>query len=394
MSNLDQIFEEYAKREGLGGIYRGKNELLRRIYHDFNDSIHFQMQSNSNLPYANLYVTSLSSEFSAYVFREQGHYFIGISIGAIESLFRFFQFLYSQPYFDSGLGDSSKETETTLGLSLNPDYLLDYFYNYDIDTQPKCPVRNRYSYQLFFKSVNYLLLHEYAHITHGHLDYLARGKKNFLYYEKDLIVSGNADIEKALEYDADTAASAYSIFNSTGMLLFGEAMISAHNLRLEIKQSYLAVYFLHKLTELTDTELEDYNHKTHPISDQRTSAHGAMVVTFLAEQFKNGSIDVDDVSDYVSSILTDVAMPGYARLFNKDVLDDRLLFFYSKQGLPYINTVREGWNKVRDELEKYAYVKIAPYDEPLEGQGLYDYNDILKKKRDNDVDRGGKIQPK
>lgn len=45
-------------------------------------------------------------------------------------------------------------------------------------------------------------------------------------------------------------------------------------------------------------------------------------------------------------------------------------------------------------MEKHAYVKLAPFDEPLEGQELFDYDDILKKKRDYDVDCGSKIQPK
>lgn len=392
MSNLDKIFEVYIKEEGLGRIYTGDNEHLRRIYQDFNDAILFQVENNPNLPRPNLYVTTLSSKFSAFVFREQGHYFIGISIGTIESLFNFFQFLYSQPYFDTGFGDSSKENETLLDLSLKPDYFLDYFYNYDLAVEPNCPVRNSYSYHLFYKAINYLLLHEYAHITHGHLDYLARGKKNFLYYENDTIHTGNADIEKALEYDADSAASAYSLFDSTSHLLFGEVTLSEHNLNIEIKKSNLAVYFLHKLTELTDIELEDYSHKTHPISDQRTSAHGMMINTFLYERLAGEHLDVDSIAEFGASVITEIAMPGYAQLFKKEILDDRLLFFYSKQGLPYINAVRKGWNVVREELGKYSYVKLAPNDEMLEGRELFDYKKILNKKRDNYVDRGSEIQ--
>ena len=392
MSNLDKMFEAYIKEEGLGRIYTGDNEHVRRIYQDFNDAILFQLKENPKLPRPSLYVTTLSSQFSAFVFREQGHYFIGISIGAIESLFNFFQFLYSQPYFDTGFGDSSKETETALNLSLKPDYFLDYFYNYDLAVKPKCPIRNSYSYQLFYKAINYLLLHEYAHITHGHLDYLARGKKNFLYYENDTILTGNADKEKALEYDADAAASAYSIFDSTFHLLFGRVMLSEHNLNIEIKKSNLAVYFLHKLTELTDIEVEDYTHKTHPISDQRTSNHGAMIQTYLKELLAGEQFDVASVEVFGPSVITEIAMPGYARMFNKEILDDRLLFFHSKQGLPYINAVRKGWNEVRDELGKHSYVKLAPNDELFEDIGLFDYQEILNKKRDNYVDRGSEIQ--
>lgn len=391
MDKLDQIFEDYIKEEGLGRIYTGNNEHVRRIYQDFDDAMLLQRQRNPILPKPNFYITSLASDFSAFVFKEKGHYFIGISIGAIESLSRFFQFLYSQPYFDTNCGDITKETETALDMSLNPDYLLDYFYNYDLDIQPNCPVRHSYAYQVFYKAINYLLLHEYAHITHGHLDYLSRGKKNYLYYEKDTISINNADIEKALEYDADSAATLYSLIDSTGYLIFGNLVNNSHNLKLEIKKSNLAVYFLNKLTELTDIEIEDYSHKTHPISDQRTSAHGTLIATFLAEEQGGYSSDVMPVLEFAAETLTEIAMPGYSKLFNKEILDDRLLFFYSKQGISYANNVRRGWNEVREELINYAYVGIAPDDEMMQVEGFFDYNEFLKKKRDKNVDSGGEI---
>ncbi|MGE7881701.1 hypothetical protein [Bacillus sp. NPDC094077] len=392
MNYLDEIFEKHLKNENLGRIYTGENEHIRRIFLDFNDSLQVQMENNPSLPKPNLYVTTLATKSSVFVFKEKGHYFIGISIGTIEALLRFFKFLYSQPYVDPEFGDITKEKETSLDLSLNPDFLLDYFYNYDLDISPNCPARNHFSYQVFFKAINYLLLHEYAHISHGHLDYLSRGKRNYLYYEKDTINAGNADIEKALEYDADSAATVHSLKDNTFFSMFGALAVSEHNLKINIKQLNIAVYFLNKLTELTDIDFEDYANKSHPISDQRTSNHFDLTVTYFSQRRAQYNFDVNSLSDYGSDVLLKLAMPAYSKMFNKGIIDDKLLYFYSKQGLPYINNVRKKWNIVRKELEKCAYTKIPPEDELISGEGLYDYDEVLERKRKKNVDSSGEIQ--
>ncbi|MEH7490824.1 hypothetical protein [Neobacillus niacini] len=391
MNYLDGIFEQHLKNENLGRIYTGHNEHIRRIYLDFNDSLQVQMKNTPSLPKPNLYVTTLSSEFSVFTFKAQGHYFIGISIGTIEALSRFFQFLYSQPYFDPDFGDITKERETALDLSLNPDYLLNYFYNYDLDISPNCLARKTFAIQVFFKAINYLLLHEYAHITHGHLDYLSRGKQNYFYYEKDTINVGNADIEKALEYDADSAATAHSLKDDTLFSMFGALAISEYNLKLNIKELNIAVYFLNKLTELTDIDFEDYAHKSHPISDQRTSTHIDVTSTYFMQRKDHFSFDVNSVIEYGIDVIFKLAALAYSKMFNKEPIDDKLIFFYSKQGLPYLNNVRSKWNTVRNELKSYAYVEIASENELLNGERLFDYEEIIEKKRSRDVDRSGEI---
>ncbi|SCM88411.1 hypothetical protein [Bacillus mycoides] len=392
MNYLDEIFEKHLKRENLGRIFTGDNEHIRRIVFEFNDSLQFQMRNTPSLPKPNLYVTTLATELSVFVFKEKGHYFIGISIGTIEALCRFFQFLYSQPYFDPECGDITKEKETSLDLSLNPDYLLDYFYNYDLDISPNCSTRKAFAYQVFYKAINYLLLHEYAHISHGHLDYLSRGKLNYLYYEKDTISEGNADVEKALEYDADSAATAHSLKNDTLFLMFGVLSLSEQNLKLNLKELNIAVYFLNKLTELTDINIEDYAHKSHPISDQRTYSHCSLTATFFLEAKSQDNFDVNTLISYGSDVVFKLAMPAYSKMFNKELIDDKLLYFFSKQGLPYMNNVRSKWNIVRNELEKFSYIRIAPEDELLSEEGLYDYEEFLERKRRKNVDSSGEIQ--
>ena len=383
MATLEEKFEEYTKR--YGGIYKGENEHIGRIKSDFEGKVYLYKDSNPNYNIPSIYLGVINyDKFHALAFKQEDKYFIGISIGAIRSLENFFNFLFAQPYFLKDFGNAEVELEQKINLVPQATKFIDYFNSYDFEITPKSGARKHLAYQTFYKAINYLIMHEFAHITHGHLDYNVQTDQNFMLFEEDIIKSSKTNIRKALEYDADSSATTLSILPHP---FFGH---SDHNTTIEIRQLNIAAYFLFKLPSLIDYKIEDFPFKTYPSPDQRIASHLLLVETFFNENGDKLSFDGDSMSNFSSELYFE-CLAASAKIFNYELLDEKSLYFLSKQGYGYQREVQKAWNKIRNDLQRHAYVKIAPEDSYSEEDIGFDYNEIMKKRSDENVDSDHRI---
>ena len=69
-----------------------------------------------------------------------------------------------------------------------------------------------------------------------------------------------------------------------------------------------------------------------------------------------------------------------AKMFSYDLKEDKSLYFLSKQGYGYQREIHKAWNRIRDNLQRHAYVKIAPEDSYSEEDIGFDYDEIMEKR--------------
>ena len=383
MATSEEIFDEYTKR--YGGIYKGENEHIRRIKSDFEEKVYLYKDSNPNYNIPSVYLGFINyDKFHALAFKQEDKYFIGISIGTIRSLENFFNFLFAQPYFLKDFGNAEVELEQKINLVPQTTKFIDYFNSYDFEITPKSGVRKHLAYQTFYKAINYLIMHEFAHITHGHLDYNVQTDQNFMLFEEDIIKSSKTNIRKALEYDADSSATTLCILPHP---FFGA---SDHNTTIEIRQLNIAAYFLFKLPSLIDYKIEDFPFKTYPSPDQRLANHLSLVATYLLEKETQLIFDVNPMIDFSGDIYLE-CLTASSKMFNYDLLEDKSLYFFSQQGYGYLREIHKSWNQIRDDLQGYAYVQLAPKDSYSEEDLGYDYDEIMNKRSDKNVDSDHRI---
>lgn len=378
MSREEELFNVYTQK--YGGLYTIEDSEVRQIKRNFYQKIGFYKneRSDSKIPDIYLGITNYP-RFQAFTFKKEGLYFVAISIGTIRLLKNFFNYLYSQPSFLDGDFGGEMENENINILNNNFKKLIDNFGVYDFEIEPISAIRKSFSYQTFLKAINYLLIHEFAHISHGHLDYNVQTDANFMMFEEDVIKNNRMDIRKALEYDADCSSTT---INAAPKTFLGW---STHNAVIESRYLVVAMYFLFKLPALRDYNIKDFKNKTYPSPDQRLSLQLATLNTLFLELEKIIGLDSKHLIETARNTYNECIIV-YGKLFSSEAADDKSVFFFSKQSQEYLNSIRNSWNEVRDELEKHAYVTIAPIDEPVDLSSSFDYEEIILKRSDSDVD--------
>lgn len=371
MNENERIFDDYTKK--YGGLFKGENPHIKRIKSDFDEKINLYKIGRENLKIPDVNLNFINNDkFQALVFKSSGRYFIGISIGTIRSMFNFFNYLMSQPYFMSDFGNADEEIEQQIDIIPNSKKLIDNFYSYDFSIKPKSIIRKSFSYQLLYKSINYLIMHEFAHITHGHLDFNKQTDSHFMLFEEDVVKTYKTNIRKALEYDADSSATTTSLLPNP---LFG---LSEHNISIELRYLTIATYSLFKLNSLKEYRIEDLPYKTYPAPDQRISAHLSLATTFFMDEKARFDFDINPMVDNMVNTYFE-CLKSFSKMVNYEPLKDKSLFFTSAQGYDYHRQVSKGWNQIREELEKNAFVPIAPADNYSDEDIGFDYNTIIKK---------------
>lgn len=380
----DKVFDLYTKEHG--GLYTGENEHIGRIKRNFYEQYKFYLYGKNlrEVPDIHFNVTNYD-RFQAYAFKKNGHYYIALSIGAIRSLYNFFCYLYSQPSFLSGAFGGNEESEITLTLNPIHSRLIDNFYNYDFEITPSTVIRKSLAYETFYKAIDYLLMHEVAHITHGHLDYNTQTDGHFMMFEEDKIKKTKMDIRKSLEYDADCTAT---VFNLQPLPFLGW---NTHNAEIEVRALVIAMYFLFKLPALKEYNIEDFHFRTYPSPDQRLSIQLANIASFYASTENLRSVvDIEKVIGTSQQIYFD-CINITEKIFGLKRIEDKSLFFFSQQSHQYLATIRDSWNEIRDDLEKIAFVSIAPKDDEIDLTKSFDYDEIISKRSDEDVDSDNSI---
>lgn len=184
--NVRRVYEEVA--EGANQLIAGAKQLHPQL-----PEIHFDFFFNGGI--------------NALAFRANDRYFIGLSSGAFYML----RFVIGRMLSDARLfgfvGDPSVE-RSDLGpvTGYAPDAeVLHALYQAGAMETPKDPIRRTYAHVIQQLAIAFLIGHEIAHITRGHVDYLdARKQQHAVSEFVSEKLSGEDLLERqCLEQDAD-----------------------------------------------------------------------------------------------------------------------------------------------------------------------------------------------
>lgn len=160
----------------MGGRFRGENapEKVREFYDDValraNDLIRCARDVIPELPHVHFdYV--LNGNINALAFRRGDAYFIGLYTGALFMLRLVIGRMLSDSRLFLSIGNPTAEESglpPLTGYSVDAD---DVYMDNPIRT-PKDPVRRHYAAVIQDQAIMFLVGHEIAHITRGHVDYL------------------------------------------------------------------------------------------------------------------------------------------------------------------------------------------------------------------------------
>lgn len=152
-------------------------------------------------------------EINAIAFKSEGRYFIGVTTGAIYIIQLVLGRMLSNRNLFPGIGDPTEEAE-------NPDLLEDYRPNAQRmaeaggwPSRPRNPVRRAYMDYLLGRAVLFLVAHEIAHITRGHVDYMqSRVGMPIIAELNSASASADGAIERqTMEADADRRAVIFGL---------------------------------------------------------------------------------------------------------------------------------------------------------------------------------------
>ncbi len=216
------IFDEAIRHFGLGSRM---NRLPRdgdawkgcygRIEEWANELISSARSLNPTLPEIHFDFV-LNGDVNAYAFRREGRYFIGLTTGTRYM----FDLVFGRMLADAGvlpfIGDPSQESKQLPPLT---GYVPNGESMYQAGTVlcgPRNPPRISYAIHLTSQALLFLIGHEIAHISRGHVDYQAsKTGSAFLAEASDYNLAGDEAFERqTLEMDADTKSIVSRMFSA------------------------------------------------------------------------------------------------------------------------------------------------------------------------------------
>lgn len=202
MTRAEKIFEESTKH--LGGKYFFEDSytsLFTLVRYTGMNIIESLREQNPKFPKVHIDLIDNDS-FNACAFKNKDMYFIGINIGTIVELYLFFNYILAFPNILSFIGDSKLENKP------KSESLSDII-------SPKCEIRKNYANGLFHFAILFLIMHEYAHIVNGHIDY--KNSKTGSSFIFEMVKSCDSGLNsQAIEFDADNFAAFVGITNIIG----------------------------------------------------------------------------------------------------------------------------------------------------------------------------------
>jgi len=208
MSVWDDYIIDYGGRLHL-------DEFPKEAVHSYN---HFIYRASHSIDFIVNQIPNLKSidfaiidnyAFNAFALGSKGHYFIGVSRGAIASLLLIYDRILADPSHFNDIGninDENHDLPLISHITKNFVTLVDKLPEF---RRPNCDVRNKYAKHLVGLSFDFILAHELSHILRGHVDY---ANHNYNLNLDELSVheensSKYALFRKTIELDADQGAT-------------------------------------------------------------------------------------------------------------------------------------------------------------------------------------------
>lgn len=289
--------------------------------------------------------------FLAFTFKEQNRYFIALSTGTIRVLKNLFDYVVLQDVlFKDKVPNKCKQP-----FKFNPSFnkIIDNFYNYDLEFNLSSKEDTILSKKLLLYSMEIMVMHEFAHIKNGHLDYNTQTDMPYLLFEEDKISSKKENIRKALEYDADM---------SSMNCIMRKILLTATSTEEKIKELcnlYYALEITFNATGSLETNFENFQYAYYPEPIYRV---------FYSKSLKLSKKRFPYIDYEVLEIINKSLLKRYLNapkemslLFQRRFIDDHPMFFYAtKHGVVYDYIISSSYNKIHKQLQKHAFVMIPP----------------------------------
>jgi hypothetical protein len=301
----------------------------------------------------------------AFVVREDD--FIGLYDGAHHTIFALFLYLLSYPGLFVGIGDigpSDNEQVPEFKLSRLPRSFKDFFNENGINTVlPKDPKRGQYALFLGHLAVQFLIRHEYAHLRHGHVDFLKDlSSTPFLLENLFVVPTGYSSTDiQALEMDADSYAIVTSLTYALRCVKRRDRIEPAfrdyyHSSEQALYNIFFAVYCIFRLFSESN-DFSEMSKKTHPPAMLRLYMIALTIDEFLRkfnetdllEKLHQILMSAISNAEYVINIC--IGTETDFRLYQIDEI-------LSEPAKNHFTNIMNSWKKVRLDLLKYKRCKI------------------------------------
>ena len=170
-----EIFDQQVDRFGLGG----------RLVHNCDQEMcaykHIRLIAETLISSARHLLPTLppihfdfikNSDVNAFAFKADGRYFIGVNYGTVYLLELLLTRMLADPRLFEMIGNPAEEDSNLPPLTeYTPQ--ADKMHNAGhTATSPKTLPRQSYAAELFYSAIRFIVGHEIAHITFGHVDYI------------------------------------------------------------------------------------------------------------------------------------------------------------------------------------------------------------------------------
>ena len=305
--------------------------------------------------------------FNAVAFKHQNEEFIGVNSGAILIICLVFQRMLADREILVHIGDINKEKS---GLTLFPPKLTNVMdiLSLKANVMPQDPERLAATNLLTKLAVEFLLHHEYTHLSNGHVDFMLKKSQIPLIAELEMSVSGlmgRMDYQ-SLEMDADAGAVNHGIEALFGRIKDRDQLPEEQRSAYEDERGILftwlfAIYSLMRLFDVQKTDLDELANYSHPPARIRQAMAFAVVLELLKRDEIQGVKITDNLrkafADLIPQVIQQVEEAfqkfcgDYTSIYN-------LIDAYDPRAQKHVGDILENWKKIRPDLLPLARTNL------------------------------------
>lgn len=343
-----------------GGVYIGDDIKIKNVINFANEIIRNAKRHYPNLP--DIYIDIINSmSFNASAALDEDKYYIGLNLGLLNLIQDVSYKIYSNEGFQLDVDSADNiilNNDVKIAFDISKKGLeFDYdkgfsFLTFNNEDDVKIA---DYQFQVVLK---FVIHHEIGHILNGHVAFMKNKGITELQEEYKNDVDINVNLSQTLEMDADSFASNMA-FNEINYLLNSDAknMLLYKNWEEIVSNFTYSMYAFIRIFGFYKLRLSATIKSPHPEPPMRMAMIMSNILVIL------DALKVENIEELIEKCFDGVkaAEEDLAKItFFDDQLDKLEIIFVNSDYQKYSYQIMENWNKLRDELEPYAFRELPP----------------------------------
>jgi len=303
-----------------------------------------------------------NSEVNACVCKVQESYVIGIYLGFIYVVNDLFFRMLSSPNVLVKYGNASIEQVRKIKNAQITDSDILYLAKHnDKRNTPLDDVRSRIAIALSVFCFNHLVLHEYAHIALGHVDYLAKINDQNIHFENQIQTS---EVDYRFRHNCELEADAYATNLSLHTLFLEDYTGSGVNdmikpyLRNVTDRVFLwnfAIYSQKRLFGYRKYQLRELKNLSHPPPSLRQHVTIGVLRSIIKVNSQDEMLK-ENIEDIIRKSLLEVES-AFAEISEQPFDMDAYSFVFQEEIKNYHDDLKNANAVVKLKLEPFAFFK-------------------------------------